>query len=270
MKIQSLIAVSAFVTATVGGVGAQQVTNPCNPCPNGVTSTMEVEFDGTTMTCTDLLSTASYFESGSMECTIFEDMEIMCCPTMAANPCPFCPDGITFTGEIDVMGVSMTCSDFAPMSGGYEAGSDECTLMSESESLCCPPKAVNPCTLCPNGVITNGEIDVTGVVMTCSDFASVVMGYEADSYKCTSELEMLDVESCCSIPDETITTAPTDVADTATTTVVSIEETNTSTIATPSPEGTGATSGGIAASSPFGGFAFVAIASAALWTVLFV
>lgn len=107
----------------------------------------------------------------------------------------------SFSQANSKIGVSMTCSDIEFFAAGIESGSDDCTAITTWGLGCCPPKAENPCILCPNGVVSDGEIHVGEFSMTCSDFSSYAMGFETSSYECTDCLGYLGID-CCSIPDE--------------------------------------------------------------------
>jgi len=57
--------------------------NPCKVCPDGDTFDGEVEFEGLSMTCSDIISVAMGLESGSDKCTEVscEEVELICCPS---------------------------------------------------------------------------------------------------------------------------------------------------------------------------------------------
>jgi hypothetical protein len=178
----------ALTSILASGVCAQDVENPCVVCPSGVTFNGEL--------CSDIISDATLFESGSDDCTSLEaSLEALCCPPEAENPCELCPNGVTFDGMIEFEGVSTNaCSNVISLATQFESGSVLCT---DLEALCCPPEAENPCELCPDGLTVDGEYVIDGITMSCTDIASIVMGFESGSDECAEvlreELELM----CC-------------------------------------------------------------------------
>jgi hypothetical protein len=108
----------------------------CKIYPNGAKFTGRFDYQGVTLTCSDIMSFAMLYESDSGNCT---SLESVCCPPMAETPCEVCPDGVTFDGEIKIEGVSVTCSDIISIVMGLELESDECIDVphEEMELICC-------------------------------------------------------------------------------------------------------------------------------------
>jgi hypothetical protein len=239
--------------------------NPCNICPNGATAGDDFvpsSTDGEVVpylivgigspTCMYLITLAKQHETGSAACGNFEAYEISCCPDVTAyttaipveetstsattisgqDSCEACPNGVTFEGEFEFEGVSMTCSDIISVVVGLESGSNECAEVprEEVELICCP-----------SGVIP--EIG-GGTVATTAAPA---------------------VETSTSATATVITEID---GGTATTTAAPAVETNTSTNATASADSNDVASGGVSISG-FGGFSLVSVVSA-LWAIGFV
>jgi hypothetical protein len=234
-----------------------KVENPCLVCPNGATvDAAPSEFLGNTMTCPDATEYATIIDSGADEwASSFAELEPMCCPLTAENPCLVCPDGTTFDGKIEVeVGTfqTLTCSDMVSFVARYELGSEECTSSeADFRPLCCPPKVENPCMVCPNGANFSDMVDVEGVTLTCSGMISLVALYESGSDECTESLADLE-PMCCPIPAENTTVVLDDATFDGVATILSIDA---------------ASSG--EAFSGFGGFAFISVVWAvyAVWFV---
>jgi hypothetical protein len=222
--------VNAYTTAVP--VEETSTQDSCEACPNGATFTGEFEFEGVSMTCSDLISFAILFAPGSAECASFADVATVCCPPVAENPCEVCPDGVTFDGEVEIEGLSMTCSDIISVAMGLESGSDECAEVprEEVELICCP---------------SGGIPEIGGGTVATTAAPAVEISTSA-----------------------TATAIPEIDGGTATTTAAPAVETSTSTKATASPDSSYVASGGVAISG-FGGFSFVSVVSS-LWAIGFV
>jgi hypothetical protein len=156
------------------------------------------------MSCPVIQKVVRRFESGSDDCAAFQcELETVCCTPKAWNPCNLCPYGVTFDGEFEFDGVTMSCYDIASVAMGFESESDECaTLPSEDmKAVCCPPDPENPrpCELCPDGFTYDGELEFEGLTITCSEIALVVMGWDLERHK--------DMEAVCCPPKDSISTA---------------------------------------------------------------
>jgi hypothetical protein len=238
--------VNAYTTAVP--VEETSTQDSCEACPNGATFTGEFEFEGVSMTCSDLISFAILFAPGSAECASFADVATVCCPPVAENPCEVCPDGVTFDGEFEVEGVSVTCSDIISLAMGLESGSDECVEVprEEMELICCPSEGIPE--------IGGGTVATTDIPVEINDgtaTTTIVPAVETTSTSATAP----------AVPE---------INDgTATTTTAPVVETSTPTNATASAESTDVASGGVTIISGFGGFSFVSVVSA-LWAIGFV
>ena len=219
------------VTANTTAVPVEETTtlattnsgqDSCDACPNGATSTGEFEFQGVSTKCSDLISFAILSAPGFAECASLAVLVAVCCPPIAENPCEDCPNGVTFDGEVEFEGLSMTCSHIISIAMGLESGSDECAEVprEEVELICCP----------------SGGIPEIGATTTA-----------------------IPVEEIST--SATATVIPEIDGGTATTTAAPAVETSTSTNATASPDNNNAASGGMAISG-FGGLSFVSVVSA--------
>ena len=220
----------------------------CEACPNGATFTGEFEFEGVSMTCSDLISFAMSFAPGSAECASFADVETVCCPPVAENPCEVCPDGVTFDGDFEFEGVSVTCSDIISIAMGLESGSDECVEVprEEVELICCPSGGIPE--------IGGGTVATTDIPVEINNGTATTT--IAPTVETTST-------------SATTPAVPEIDGGTATTTTAPVVETSTPTNATASAESTDVASGGVSNTSGFGGFSFVFVVSA-LWAIGFV
>ena len=198
MKIHSpIVAVSAFfaAAASVGGVSAQDLVNPCNICPKGAAATeLFSPYAGKDpITCKKIIENAKLFERGTFWCSIYEMEEYHCCPPaeLPMDPCIVCTDGITVNEEIsnrygcfdEVISTFMT----------YESESDVCKIQGEKfESQCCPTPAENPCVICPTGATVGDDF-----APTCKELLDLRTNIDAGSEMC---IRGLVVAQCCPPP----------------------------------------------------------------------
>jgi hypothetical protein len=124
-------------------VDPPMVENPCLVCPDGVTFDGEFEFLGATTTCFGAIELAMQSVSGSDECAgSLAELEPMCCPPMVDPPmvenlCLVYPDGVTFDGEFEFLGATMTCFGAIELATQSISGSDECAgTLAELEPTC--------------------------------------------------------------------------------------------------------------------------------------
>ena len=257
----------------------------CEACPNGATSTGEFEFQGVSTKCSDLISFAILFAPGSAECASLAVLEAVCCPPIAENPCEVCPNGVTFDGEVEFEGLSMTCSDIISVAMGLESGFDECAEVprEEVELICCPSGGIpeigggTVATTAAPAVEISTSATATAIPEIDGGTATTTAAPAVETSTSTNATVSPESNDAASggvattvIPVEETSTSATATAipeidgGTATTTA----ETSTSTKATASPDSSYAASGGVAISG-FGGFSFVSVVSA-LWAIGFV
>jgi hypothetical protein len=67
--------------------------------------------------------------------------------------------------------------------------------------MCCPPMVDPPmvenrCLVCPNGVTYDGEINIEGSIMMCSEGIDLPTMYETGSDKCTTRQADLEPKCC--------------------------------------------------------------------------
>ena len=239
------------VTAYATAIPVEETTDQdsCEACPNGATFTGVFEFEGTSMTCSDMISFGLLFAPGSAECASLTDLEAVCCPPVAENPCDVCSDGVTFDGEFEVEGVSMTCSDIISLAMGLESGSDECVEVprEEVELICCPSGGIPEIG---GGTVATTAIPVEETEINNGTTTTIAPVVETSTYATAPAIPEID-------------------GGTATATTAPVVETTTSTNATASADSIEVASGGVSIISGFGGFSFVSIISA-LWAVGFV
>ena len=64
--------------------------NPCNICPHGATvaggDDYVPDYDGTSVTCLELIDQAKEYESGSFSCGLYEIDKESCCPPATTTP----------------------------------------------------------------------------------------------------------------------------------------------------------------------------------------
>jgi hypothetical protein len=239
--------VNAYTTAVP--VEETSTQDSCEACPNGATFTGEFEFEGVSMTCSDLISFAILFAPGSAECASFADVATVCCPPVAENPCEVCPDGVTFDGDFEFEGVSVTCSDIISIAMGLESGSDECVEVprEEVELICCPSGGIPEIG---GGTVATTAIPVEETEINNGTTTTIAPVVETSTYATAPAIPEID-------------------GGTATATTAPVVETTTSTNTTASADSIEVASGGVSIISGFGGFSFVSIISA-LWAVGFV
>jgi hypothetical protein len=190
MKTHSLIAVSSFITASVGVVVAEDVVNPCNICPNGSASKENYSpYAGKDpITCKEIIENAKLFDRGTYWCSRYEMNEFFCCPPAdwPVDPCAVCPDGITVNDEMaDMIGCfDETIATFM----FFESESDVCKIQGESfEALCCPTPAENPCVICPDGATVGDDFAPDadrGDPTTCKELIDLRSKIDAGSELC--------------------------------------------------------------------------------------
>ena len=121
------------------------------------------------------------------------------------NPCVACPNGGTNEGVFEYERAVFTCAEAISFVTRFDSVSDECTNnLADLEAICCPPKVVNPCVVCPDGAVFDGEVEEV-VIMACIEVISFTMGFEFGSNECTTNLAYVEA-MCCLSKVETVTT----------------------------------------------------------------
>jgi hypothetical protein len=128
---------------------------------------------------------------------------------MSENPCLICPCGVTGCAtEIDYNDTPyafkdpITCKELIDNARLYDTDSLWCAHYEVVGPKCCPTVAtpVDPCTLCPNGIIVAEDFEPFGDGNTCLDWMiiSFFTEYSAESATCTVDSAMALVEfRCC-------------------------------------------------------------------------
>eukprot|EP00579_Thalassiosira_antarctica_P022723 CAMPEP_0201989938 /NCGR_PEP_ID=MMETSP0904-20121228/93111_1 /ASSEMBLY_ACC=CAM_ASM_000553 /TAXON_ID=420261 /ORGANISM="Thalassiosira antarctica, Strain CCMP982" /LENGTH=880 /DNA_ID=CAMNT_0048544185 /DNA_START=21 /DNA_END=2663 /DNA_ORIENTATION=- len=144
------------------------VIEPCVVCPDG--STADIDYvipDSGGATCSIALAyIEATMDENTDSCTQVKEVESVCCPTLAANPCPFCSSGLTSTASSEVPGADgATCGDLVENANYLEEDSETCGFYELAEPFCCPTgDAVTPCPFCPDGI----TLDASGLTSTAS------------------------------------------------------------------------------------------------------
>ena len=165
--------------------------NPCIICPAGIMDGRENELvplfsnnnDPSDETCALLSEFAKQFETSSNLCQMFGlEQESTCCnsdtttvdttdvdtttdaPVFNADPCLVCPDGVLagYDGlaPYAISGDGRTCSELIVDARRFELGTGDCAWAEKHELYCCPAVPMNPCIICPAGIIVGHESEL--------------------------------------------------------------------------------------------------------------
>jgi len=179
--------------------------------------------------CEQTLESSKMIEADSDMCLEMKfQTEMMCCPTLATNPCPICPNGISSGGDnpffslfgamgeglddnsTDVAGIDLSGYDFCELavdSGRFmEADSDMCQeAITGTSFLCCPEGVIEgACTFCPDGITADenyyltlgfNETEAADAALGCQQMAGLVQMFEAGTEECNG-MGIMAV-SCC-------------------------------------------------------------------------
>lgn len=183
------------------------VQDPCVVCSEeGVTAADTAQPTAVQgVTCADVVAEALLVETETATCSLFRDAEATCCPSIT-NPCSVCAEGIT-TDTTSVVGEGKTCADLLVDAPLVETDSPECISMQDSELVCCPTAAVEPCTVCTEG-ITADETTPIGVGKQCGDLLVDALNVEESSDRCTT-MKTLEATCCPALPSVSPVKVPT-------------------------------------------------------------
>ena len=158
---------------------------------------------GSTSRPTATVPTPSTVENPIIENPIVESLNVE--NPKVENPCVACPNGATHEGEFEYERAIFTCAEAISFATGFDSGSDKCTNnVADLEAMCCPPEVVNPCVVCPDGAIFDGEVEEV-VIMACVEVISFTMGFELGSDECATNSAYVEA-MCCLTKVETVTT----------------------------------------------------------------
>jgi hypothetical protein len=205
--------------------------NPCTLCPNGITVADDYEPYNDGDTCSDKLDYYADFDAMSDICTIFwgAEIESLCCPTVANNPCIICPDGATAGEEIvPYVNDTRTCKDIIEAALTFDAESEMCLGYAKNDEYkCCPSSTTafdDYCNICPDGITAGDDFVPWSSGFTCKQLvqnANIVYengsvgcnyftGYELS---CCPGAGIADSESTPITPPSTTTTQEAQVED---------------------------------------------------------
>ena len=179
--------------------------DPCSLCSEGVTAGDDFVIDGEDgpITCADAIKYAIDFEEASETCAGIKDVEALCCPTPAQNPCTLCAGGITAEEGFVLFGADgLTCRAFAERVATADASSEACADSQYAEVFCCPAPARRPCPVCAATGLTAAagtplSPDTDGA--TCGDLVRYAPGLEEASDLCATFREEAQ-RHCCPAP----------------------------------------------------------------------
>ena len=132
-------------------------------CPGGITADAAIVI-GDGKTCGGLLADAEIAAATSVGCSLMQDAQLTCCPTLAVNPCPVCPGGITVDPTVAVGSAGKTCADLLVDKLNTEETSATCTGMYDvAGPVCCPPATSTGPTTAPTagGNVTGTDVNAT-------------------------------------------------------------------------------------------------------------
>lgn len=187
-------------------------TDPCDVCTvDGKKHTLmpseEVEYEGSTFTCAEVLNFLSPFESSSDQCMEVKDLSFDTC---CFDRCSLCGEGARLDAEVlvDIEGgedgetEQGSCADVE--SGLFQdrttENAEECI---EARTLhydaCCFEIPSSPCQLCPTDQYMHHTttIEFNGDEVTCRSAANFLMEREEMSSDTCAEAKATIGESCC-------------------------------------------------------------------------
>jgi len=241
LSVQQDRAQAQVMDGDLPAVGA--VVESCSLCPNGVNINEDtingmiamgndddmMDLSDPLLLCEQTLESSKMIEADSDMCLEMKfQTEMMCCPTLATNPCPICPNGISSGGDnpffslfgamgeglddnsTDVAGIDLSGYDFCELavdSGRFmEADSDMCQeAITGTSFLCCPEGVIEgACTFCPDGITADenyyltlgfNETEAAEAALGCQQMAGLVQMFEAGTEECNG-MGIMAV-SCC-------------------------------------------------------------------------
>jgi hypothetical protein len=237
--------IDGATTSTVASTFTSNATisSPCLVCQDGATAGDDFApfaADGVNSTCVDLIEEIKGFDAESDGCMIGgEEVKSSCCPPPLENPCIACPNGITAGNDFAPYaegGYLVSCKELIDFYGDFDVESDECLEKNWDEALCCPTTPVNPCIICPDGLIAPEDFFPFRDSQTCKGNIDTGKLIETESKACKEWGPYYEI-LCC--PDMTITTSTNvEGSSTAATTASTATTTTSTTDATTSMDST--------------------------------
>eukprot|EP00571_Detonula_confervacea_P011554 CAMPEP_0172307066 /NCGR_PEP_ID=MMETSP1058-20130122/7992_1 /TAXON_ID=83371 /ORGANISM="Detonula confervacea, Strain CCMP 353" /LENGTH=683 /DNA_ID=CAMNT_0013019137 /DNA_START=118 /DNA_END=2169 /DNA_ORIENTATION=+ len=172
--------------------------NPCSVCSEGVT------VDGSVVApdgrdCDEVVADAKNLDESSETCLSLKLSEAICCPAPMEDSCSVCSEGLTVDESVD-LGRGNTCGGLMTDALTVEETSEECSQMKGAEITCCPAAAVDPCSVCSEGLTVDESVDLGGG-RTCGGMMTDALNIEEDSDVCS---QMKESEPTCCPADELV------------------------------------------------------------------
>ena len=188
----------------------------CSLCSKGddiytTKETSVVQFGGDSTTCGEVANFLYQQEMSQGNACLAAQENIFsdCC----FQQCELCQAGATvnWAATTSFNGMDQSCTDiyWLLISESIEAGTQECSSMSQVSNDCCYEVPSQQCTLCKddNGANYNTrwnkEVTVNGMTKTCGDFNSLLATQENDSQTCSMAKDAI-FNDCCFAGSDTL------------------------------------------------------------------
>ena len=188
----------------------------CSLCSKGddiytTKETSVVQFGGDSTTCGEVANFLYQQEMSQGNACLAAQENIFsdCC----FQQCELCEAGATvnWAATTSFNGMDQSCTDvyWLLISESIEAGTQECSSMSQVSNDCCYEVPSQQCTLCKddNGANYNTrwnkEVTVNGMTKTCGDFNSLLATQENDSQTCSMAKDAI-FNDCCFAGSDTL------------------------------------------------------------------
>ena len=188
----------------------------CSLCSKGddiytTKETSVVQFGGDSTTCGEVANFLYQQEMSQGNACLAAQENIFsdCC----FQQCELCEAGATvnWAAITSFNGMDQSCTDISWLliSESIEAGTQECSSMSQVSNDCCYEVPSQQCTLCKddNGANYNTrwnkEVTVNGMTKTCGDFNSLLATQENDSQTCSMAKDAI-FNDCCFAGSDTL------------------------------------------------------------------
>lgn len=118
--------------------------DPCPFCPGGISAAAGTIIpDSGGLTCERGIAFAKTVDKSNEMCSDIQMAQLTCClgdVPAAADPCQFCPGGLTVEESTPVIGApnGETCGMLLGFAAAFEEGDALCTQMKPAALLCCP------------------------------------------------------------------------------------------------------------------------------------
>jgi len=133
-----------FSILSLAVVSQSQTFATCTICADGITAGEDFVLPGSDdgenppATCKMIVDQAKALSEGDNSCEGLKTYEGYCCPKVQENPCPFCPNGISVSGDFKPFdGDDVTCKDIVDVISTVDADSDMCKRIPDPNP-CCP------------------------------------------------------------------------------------------------------------------------------------